>query len=115
MNTFFAKQYSLIKNESELPTSLTFYTDNCLSTACFSHEDVGKIIQNVNPNKAHGHGYISICMLKICGWNIYRPLERIFDRGSKYWFVSIRMEKENVVPIHAKVIGDRYNFRYFFT
>ena len=84
LNTFFAKQYSLIKNESKLPTSLTFYTDNCLSAVYFSHEYVGKIIPNVNPNKAHGHGYISICMLKICGWTIYRPSERIFDRGSKY-------------------------------
>ena len=104
MNTFFAKQYSLIKNESELPTSLTFYTDNCLSAACFSHEDVGKIIQNVNPNKAHGHGYISICMLKICGWTIYRSLERIFDRGSKYWFASIRMEKEEHCSYHKTII-----------
>ena len=44
-NSFFAKQCSLIRNDSELPTSLTFYTDNLLSTVSFSHEDVGKIFQ----------------------------------------------------------------------
>ena len=27
-NSFFAKQCFLIRNDSELPTSLTFYTDN---------------------------------------------------------------------------------------
>ena len=74
-NSFFAKQCSLIRNDSELPTSLTFYTDNRLSTVSFSHEDVGKIIQNLNPNKAHGHDNISIHMLKICGLTICRLLE----------------------------------------
>ena len=45
-DTFFAKKCSLIRNDSEIPTSLTFYTNNRLSTVSFSCEDVGKIIQN---------------------------------------------------------------------
>ena len=44
-NSFFAKQCSLIRNDSDLPTSLNFYTDNRLSTVSFSHENVGKIIE----------------------------------------------------------------------
>ena len=36
-----------------------------------------KIIQNLNPNKAHGHAKISIRMLKICENSISRPLELI--------------------------------------
>lgn len=36
----------------------------------FSHKDVGKIIENLNPNKAHGHGNISISKLKIFGLTI---------------------------------------------
>ena len=79
-NPFFAKQCSLIRNNSELPTSLKFYTDNCLSTASFSLEDLVKIIQNFNPNKAQGHCNISIGMLKICDLTIYRPLEIIFKK-----------------------------------
>ena len=66
-DSFFAKQCSLIRNYRKLPTSLTFYTDNRLSTVSFSHEDAGKIIKNLNPIKAHGHDKISIRMLKICG------------------------------------------------
>ena len=37
-----------------------------LSTATFSAEDIGKIIQNLDSNKAHGHDNISIPMLKTC-------------------------------------------------
>ena len=80
-NSFVAKQCSLIRNDIELPTSLTFYTDNRLFIVSFSHEDVGKIIQNLNPNKAHGHDNISMCMLKICDSTIYRPLEIIFKEA----------------------------------
>ena len=39
LNSFFSKQCSLIRNDSELPTSLTFYTDNRLSTVSFSNFD----------------------------------------------------------------------------
>ena len=91
-NSFFAKQCSLIRNDSELPTSLTFYTNNQLSTVNFSQEDVGKIIKNLNPNKAHGHDNISIRMLKM--WFDYlQAIRNNFQRGFKYWLVSIRMEK----------------------
>ena len=80
-NSFFAKQCSLITNDSELPTSLTFYTNNRLSTVSFSHEDLGKIIENLNPNKAHGHNNISMCILKIFGSIIYRPSEIAFKEA----------------------------------
>ena len=63
-NSFFAKQCSLIRNDKELPISLTYYTDNRLSTVSFSHEYVGKVILNLNPNKAPGHNNISVRMLK---------------------------------------------------
>ena len=76
-NFFFAKQFSLIKNDTELITSLAFYTDSRGSAVSFSHEDVGKIIQNLNPNKVHGHDNIRISMLKICGSTTSRTLEII--------------------------------------
>ena len=44
LKSFFAEEYSLIKNHSELPTSLTFYNDNRLSAVSFSHEVYGKIM-----------------------------------------------------------------------
>ena len=80
-SSFVAKKCSQIRNDSELPTSLTFYTNNRLSTVSFSHEDLGKIIENLNPNKAHGHNNISMCILKIFGSIIYRPSEIAFKEA----------------------------------
>ena len=65
-NLFFAKQCSLIKNDSKLPPRLHFLTEKRLSTVKFVNTDILKIIQKLNPNKAHGHEKISIIMLKIC-------------------------------------------------
>ena len=59
-NSFFSKQCSLRANHSELP-SLSFRTNKRISSVTFSAED---IIQGLNPNKAHRHDNISICMLK---------------------------------------------------
>ena len=36
----------------------------------FSQEDIGKVIQNLNPNEAYGHENISVCLFKICGLTI---------------------------------------------
>ena len=69
-NTFFAKQCSLIKNSSKLPSHLHYLTDNSLSSVSFSQDNIVKIIQNLDPNKAHCHDTISIHMLKICGSSI---------------------------------------------
>ena len=44
-------------------------------------EKIGKTIQNIDSNKAHGYDHISICMLKICVDSIYTPLEMIFKQG----------------------------------
>ena len=79
VNSFFAKQYSLIKNESKLPPRLNFLTDNSLSMVKFVNNDISKIIQNLNPNKAHGYGKISIRLLRLCGDSLCRPLELRFN------------------------------------
>ena len=79
-NAFFAKQCFSIKDSSKLPSHLHFLTDNRLSSVSFSQDDIAKIIQNLDPNKAHGHDNISIRMLKICGSSIYKPLEMIFKQ-----------------------------------
>ena len=63
---FFAKECFLIENESRLPPRLHLVTDKRLSIVKFVNNDILKIIQNLNPNKAHGHDKISIRMLKLC-------------------------------------------------
>ena len=104
-NSFFAKQCSLIKNSSKLPSHLHCLTDNRLSSVRFSQDDIAKIIQNLDPNKAHGHDNISIRMLKICGPSIYKPLEMIFKQCIETVFFPSEWKKAYIVPIHKK--GDK--------
>ena len=73
-NTFFAEQCSLPKNNSELPKSLLFLTEKRLSNVQISNENIINIINNLNPNKAHGHDMISIRILKLYGPSLCKPL-----------------------------------------
>ena len=72
-NNFFANQYSIVSNNSELPVTLTRKTHESLSTIDFSTDDILKIIRNLDPDKSHGHDMISIRMIKICDTSICRP------------------------------------------
>ena len=65
--------------------------------------DIEKVVQSLDSNKAHGHGMISICMLKICGKPIIKPL-RIMNRKclEKSCFPN-EWKKANVVPVHKKM------------
>ena len=101
-NSFFASQCSLIKNDSKLPSYLNYNTDNRLSTVNFSIDDIAKIIQNLDPNKAHGHDKISIRMLQLYGNSICKPLELIFQQAMESGSFPSEWKKGNVVPIHKK-------------
>ena len=79
-NSFFAKQCSLISNNSELPLNLHYATKKRSNALSFSNNDIEKMIQNLDPNKAHGHDKISIRMIKICGKSICKPLQLIFSQ-----------------------------------
>ena len=78
---FFSKQWLLIPNISSLPVDVNYVTDKRLSTVTFLAKDIGKIIQNLGSNKAHGHDNLSISMLKICGDSICVPLKVIFKQA----------------------------------
>ena len=97
-NSFFASQCSLIKNDSKLPSHLNYKTDYHL----FSIDEIAKILQNLDPNKAHGHDKISIRILQLCGNSICRPLELIFKQSMESGSLLSEWKKGNVVPIHKK-------------
>ena len=77
-NSFFTDQCSPISNGSVLPSELPLRTDSSLSSCHFTKDDILRIINNLDPSKAHGHDEISIRMLEICGDSICRPLSIIF-------------------------------------
>ena len=101
-NEFFAKQCTIIDNSSEVPSISALRTDKRISSAIFNNDDIDKIIQNLDPNKAHGHDMISIRMLKICGKSILKPLHLIFQSCLETGTFPHEWKKANVIPVHKK-------------
>ena len=62
-NSFSAEQCSLLLDSSKVPTNLAPRTDQSLTSINFSQDVILKIVQNLNPNKAHGSDKISIRMI----------------------------------------------------
>ena len=58
-NEFFTKRCQPIPNNSILPTIRTFDTSRRLRTVNTDSKKTLKLIQGLNSNKAHGHGYIN--------------------------------------------------------
>ena len=107
-NISFSKQCSLIPNNSSLPAHVNYITDKRLSTGTFSARDIGKIIQNLDSNKAHGHDKLSIRMLKICDDSFCVPLEMIFKQALLTGVSPSEWRKGNIVPIHKKRRQTKY-------
>ena len=99
-NSFFAKQCSIIDNGSEIPSFPHPKTDKSLSNITFTEKDIEKVIQSLDPNKAHGHDMISIRMLKICGKSIIKSLLIIYKICLVKGFPN-KWKKANV-PVHKK-------------
>ena len=58
--SFFAKQCTVIYNDKSLPSELLLKTDKFFSNITFSSDDILKIIQNLDSEKAHGYDRIII-------------------------------------------------------
>ena len=78
LNDFFSKQYSLVNNNSKLPSVLLKKTCKSFPSVEFLAYDILKIIKNLNPSKAQGRDMISIQMLKFCVESICKSLGIIF-------------------------------------
>ena len=63
-----------IANNSILPTNQIFHTQNRLRDFDIDCRKILKLINGLNPNKAHGHDGISIRMVKLCNLTITEPL-----------------------------------------
>ena len=102
-NSLFAKQCTVINNGSSLPSELLLKTDKLLSNITFTSDDILKIIQNLDSEKAQGYDTMSIRMLKICGPSICKPLEIIFKSCLESGIFRLGWKKANVVPVHQKM------------
>ena len=95
-----------MNNSSKIPSTFLKRTDKFISSISFSSNDIARIIQGLDPNKAHGHDMISIRMLKIS-----KPLEIIFKPCIEKGQFANEWKKANVVPVHKK--GDKQVLRNY--
>ena len=111
---FFAKQCSIINNSSELPSNISEKkTDKSISTVTFTSDDIATLIQNLDPNKAHGHDMLSIRMLKLCGKSICKPLDLIFQsciKHREFPTECYEWKKANFLPFQK---SDNQSFKKF--
>ena len=77
-NDFFIQQCQPIANNSILPRNQIFYTQNRLRDFDIDCGKIFKLINGLNPHKAHGHDGISIRMVKLCNLTITKPLSVIY-------------------------------------
>ena len=101
-NEFFSKQCQPLQNNSTLPKSNTYHTENRLNDIIFDNEKLLKIIQSLDANKAHGYDGISIRMLKLSSPAIIKPLSIIFQNCLKSGILPDDWKKGNIVPVHKK-------------
>ena len=103
-NSYFSEQCTLLKNISTLSKTCSKHTNNILDTIISSKEDIYiyKIIKNIDPNKAHGHDMISICMIKLCSISICKQLEIVFQNCLRSGKFPSEWKKANVVPTFKK-------------
>ena len=106
LNSLFDKQCTVINNGSSLQLELSLKTNNFLSNITFSSNEILKIIQNLDSDKAHGHQRISIRMLKICRPSIFKRLEIIFDQCLEGRIFPIEWKKVKVVLVHEKMTNN---------
>ena len=109
-NSFFAKQCSVIENNSVLTSSTNPITDQYLANNEFMKDDIKRIIFKLDPNKAHGHDMISI-MLKMSDHAIIKPLFKLFKNCLKCGIFPDDWKKGNIVPIFKK--GDNQNIENY--
>ena len=99
---FFANQCSSIKNNSQLPRTLSYKTNEKLSSVKITDNDMLKIFAKLDLNKTHGHDKVSIRMIKICTTSICKPLRLIFNHCIDNSMYPCDWKKSNVVPFHKK-------------
>ena len=72
-NDFFVQQCQPIANDSILQTDQILYTQNRLRDFDIGCGKISKLINGLNPHKAHDHDGIFIRMVKLCNLTITKP------------------------------------------
>ena len=91
------------------PVNIQYLTDKSLSSFDFSEDDIIKVIQKLDPNKAHGQDNNSIRMIKICAKSIWKPLGKISEEYLRTGTFPLDWKNGNIVLIFKK--GDKQIYK----
>ena len=100
-NNYFASQCTSIKSGSKLP-NFSYKTEKILTSFDIKDDDILQIIKNLNVDKAHGWGQLSIRKIKTCGDSITFPLKLIFKSMINEGVFADDWKKSDVVPVNIK-------------
>ena len=76
---FLSSKCLLINNNAEIPTDSHLLRDKPFFNVTFTDDGIVRIMDELNPNKAHGLDMINICMMKRLENSICRPPDCIFQ------------------------------------
>ena len=74
-----ANQCSSINNNSKLPLNRAPITTSFLSSVNIKESEILNILKSLDVNKAHGHGDISIKIIRLSHKSILKPLKVLFE------------------------------------
>ena len=101
-NNFFVQQCQPIANSNILPKSQIFYTQNRLRDFDINSGKIIKLINGLNPHKAHGHDGISIRMMKLRNLTITEPLSVIYKNCLHQGVFPDNWKKGNIIPVYKE-------------
>ena len=104
-NDFCVQQCRPITKNSILPTDQIFYTQNRLRDFDIDCGKILKLINGLNPHKAHGHDGISIQMVKLCNLTITKPLSVKYKNCLQQDVFPDEWKKVNVILVHIKTLS----------
>ena len=90
----------MIDNGNEILSFLYSKTHKSISNITFTEKHIEHSMQNLDSNKAHGQGMISIRILKISGKSIIKPLLIIYKKCIEKSRFPNEWKKANDVPVH---------------
>ena len=103
-NVHFSNQGSVLNNNSILP-DFSYLTEERLNNISFDGDKISKIINDLNPSKAHGFDGISIRMLKMCNESITTSLS-LFSNAAVIGITESKLDDS--IP-NSEIDIDNYN------
>ena len=91
-----------MNKNSVLPNNLAKLTKKSLDAVNFSNDDISKIINNLEPNKAQGHDVLSIRMTELCENSICKQLSINLNYCLKQGKFLSDWKKAHLVAVHKK-------------